>query len=279
MTADISVVVPTFHREQQLAEALASVLGQSGARIEVFVVDDSLEGSARSVVHAARDKRLHYLRNPYPSGGNPSVVRNLALPLASAPLIHFLDDDDLVPAGHYARVGRAFAANADIGLIFGAVQPFGSGPIEQLESEQRYFATSLRLAARCQTLCTPLAFVASLLFVHALLVCGAGIVRREAALALRGFDARLRVREDIDFFAFISRRFGVRFLDETALHYRINSNGSLMHTANQSPEQSERRRRLLEQARSMTNTKYIAHWGYSEYLALRVLARTALKLL
>jgi glycosyltransferase involved in cell wall biosynthesis len=279
MTADISVVVPTFHREQQLAEALASVLSQTGARVEVFVVDDSPEGSAGSVVCAAKDERVRYLRNPHPTGGNPSIVRNLALPLASAPLIHFLDDDDIVPAGHYARVRRAFAANADIGMIFGAVQPFGSGPIDQLESEQRYFSTSLRLAARCQSLHTRLAFVASLLFVHALLVCGAGIVRREAALALRGFDARLRVREDIDFFAFVSRRFGVRFLDEPALHYRISSNGSLMHTANLSPEQSERQRQLLQQARSMTNAKYIASWGYSEYLALQVLARTALRLL
>ena len=279
MAPDISVIIPTFRREAQLAEALASVLGQAGVNVEVFVVDDSPEGSARDVVARCSDKRVNYLQNPKPTGGNPSVVRNLALPLAQAPLIHFLDDDDIVPEGHYARVKAVFDKEPGIGLVFGAIEPFGSGPAAQLQEEREYFAASKRIASRCRALRTPIAFVGALLFVRALLVCSAGVVTRQAAMALGGFDTRLRVREDIDFFAFVARRFGVRFIDDVALRYRINSEGSLLHNANLSSEQLNAQQRLLSEARSTTCAKYVANRGLAEFIALKLFSRTLLRLL
>jgi glycosyltransferase involved in cell wall biosynthesis len=279
MAPDISIIIPTFRREKRLVEALSSVLGQTGVSVEVLVVDDSPEGSARDVVARVHDKRVNYQKNPNPTGGNPSVVRNLALPHARAPLIHFLDDDDIVPEGHYARVKAVFAREPGIGLVFGAIEPFGSGPAEQLRGEQDYFAASRRLALHCRALRTPLAFVGALLFVRALLVCSAGVVTRQAAMALGGFDTRLKVREDVDFFAFVARRFGARFLDDVALRYRISSDGSLMHSTGLTPEQTDARQRLLREARLTTNAKYVESLGYAEFMALKLFSRTVLRLL
>ena len=106
---DISVIIATFRRPKELSEALASVLSQTGVSLEVVVVDDSPEGSAQEVVGNAQDPRVRYLRNPEPTGGFPSVVRNLGWPLAHGAFVHFLDDDDLVPEGHYAAVKAAFS--------------------------------------------------------------------------------------------------------------------------------------------------------------------------
>jgi glycosyltransferase involved in cell wall biosynthesis len=116
---DISVVIPTFRRPKELAETLASVLNQAGVSIEALVVDDSPEGSAQEVVSDARDRRVRYLRNPELTGGLPSIVRNLGWPLAQGTFVHFLDDDDLVPEGHYAAVKAAFAQHRDVGVLFG----------------------------------------------------------------------------------------------------------------------------------------------------------------
>lgn len=51
MSADFSVVIPTFRRPKELKDALASVLSQIGVTLEVFVIDDSPEGSAKGVVN------------------------------------------------------------------------------------------------------------------------------------------------------------------------------------------------------------------------------------
>ena len=103
---DFSVVIPTFRRNRELAEAIASVQRQQGVTLEILVVDDCSTGGARTVVEALNDPRVTYLQNPTPTGGVPSVVRNLAWPGASGSFVHFLDDDDLVPDGHYAASRR-----------------------------------------------------------------------------------------------------------------------------------------------------------------------------
>src|SRR5215475_13260891 len=128
MCVEISVIIPTYRRPRELAESIASALGQAGAVVEIIVVDDSPEGSAREVVEQFQDNRVTYLRNPEPTGGIPSIVRNLGWPRAKGAFVHFLDDDDIVPDGHYRAVKDAFAAHPRVGFIFGRVEPFGIGP-------------------------------------------------------------------------------------------------------------------------------------------------------
>src|SRR5262245_43261401 len=105
---DFSVVIPTFRRPGQLAEALNSVLRQREVTLEILVVDDCPEGSAKNIVEGLQDNRVCYLKNPCPTGGVPSVVRNLAWPVASGRFVHFLDDDDIVPEGYYMTVKAIF---------------------------------------------------------------------------------------------------------------------------------------------------------------------------
>src|SRR5271155_2124124 len=113
---DFSVVIPTFRRPEQLRESIASAIGQRGVKTEVFVIDDSPEGSAEQVVEDFADTRISYVKNPHPTGGRPSVVRNLGWPLAGGSFVHFLDDDDIVEDGHYAAVKSAFEAHPGVGL-------------------------------------------------------------------------------------------------------------------------------------------------------------------
>src|ERR1700759_5612792 len=103
MSVDFSVVIPTCRRIKELPEAIQSVLGQANVTVEVIVVDDCPDGSARQLVEGFHDPRITYLKNGEATGGIPSIVRNAGWPLASGRYVHFLDDDDIVPEGHYAR--------------------------------------------------------------------------------------------------------------------------------------------------------------------------------
>ncbi len=72
MTAiDITTVVPTFRRPQQVGEAVRSALAQEGVSIEVRVIDDSPEGSAREAVEAIGDARVTYSKRDTPRADGP----------------------------------------------------------------------------------------------------------------------------------------------------------------------------------------------------------------
>jgi glycosyltransferase involved in cell wall biosynthesis len=272
MAVDFSVIIPTFRRPRELLEAIASALNQRGVTIEVLVIDDSAEGSAEEPVKGLRDSRVRYVRNPVPTGGMPSKVRNLGWPLASGTFVHFLDDDDAVVEGYYAAVKAAFESRPRVGLVFGRIEPFGSGPTSQLEHERAYFAAVARKSAACRRFGTRWAYVGRMLFDTALLVCSASVVRRQCVVSLRGFDPEIRLLEDADFHIRAMREFGAYFMDRTAVHYRIGS-PSLMHSPNPSKQQLDEE----ETGRRRIRDSYRNERGMLEWYALALFARTLLR--
>jgi glycosyltransferase involved in cell wall biosynthesis len=89
----VSVVIPTYNRPERLSNAIRSVLSQTEADFEVFVVDDGSRDTAPGdVVRAFGDARLKYVRLPVSRG--PAAARNAGVARASAPYVAFLDDDD-----------------------------------------------------------------------------------------------------------------------------------------------------------------------------------------
>jgi len=274
LSVDFSVVIPTFRRPRELVEAIASVLRQRDVTLEVFVIDDSPEGSAEATVAQTRDSRISYLRNPSPTGGIPSVVRNIGWPMTKGTFVHFLDDDDIVTEGHYAAVKAAFAANPSIGLVFGRIEPFGDGPVSQLDHERRYFAEAARKAVLSARFGPRLAFTGRMLFEMALLVCSSSVIRRPCLERLGGFDPSIRLMEDADFHVRAMRECGVLFIDRAAIRYRVGS-PSLMHSPNPTQDQKLGERLGHQQM----HAKYRKKYGALEFYALALFTRTILKMI
>jgi GT2 family glycosyltransferase len=274
MPVDFSVVLPTFRRPQQLADAIGSVLRQTGVSIEILVVDDSEEGSAQRVVNGIGDARVRYLRNPKPTGGVPSVVRNLGWPLAYGAFVHFLDDDDIVPDGHYAAVKALFSERPDIGVVFGRIEPFGNALPAQMQHEIQFFRDAARRALFCARFGTRWGFTGCMLFRRTMLVCSAAIIRLECLRALGGFDPLIRIGEDTDFYGRAIRHFGAHFMDRTVLRFHVGG-PSLMHaeTAGSAWESQQ-----LAEARKRTRARYRAEWGALEYYAIKFFTHTVLRL-
>jgi len=266
VSVDFSVVIPTFRRPEPLTAALQSVLSQAGVTVEVFIVDDSPEGSALGAVTALSDARVIYLRNPQPTGGVPGIVRNLAWPWARGRYVHFLDDDDRVPEGHYAAAKAAFEAHPNIGVLFGRVAPFGESAA-QVEHEERYFARAARRALFSRWFGARWAFAGRMLFGETMLVCSAALVRRECIDPLNGFDPDSRLVEDVDFYGRAIRRFGVYFMDRIALHYRVGV--SLIHRPGVQA--------TIEQSYRLMHDNYRAQWGRLDFILLKLFTRTLLR--
>ena len=256
----ISVVIAACDRPQTLGVSINSALA-SGEDVEIIVMDDSPTRSARPIVEALRHPAVHYHANPAPTGGRPAVVRNLGWRLAKGEFVHFLDDDDIVDPGHYGRAQAAFAAS-DVGVVFGRIEPFGDAEVD-LTHERRYFNDAQRRSIRCSHFGPRWGFTAAMLFRSTLLVCGAGMVRRTLIPAIEGFDERLPILEDVDFYMRAIRAGGARFIDMPALEYRIGP--SLMRAPNRQPK--------IDESYQMTHARYRAQHGLVEFFCLKLAAK------
>ncbi len=94
----ISVIVPTFQRNDLLPRALDSIFAQTWPNVEVVVVDDNIPGSqweadTKKVLEPYLNKdNFLYLKTTGKTGGGAS--RNYAIKHCHGEYIAFLDDDD-----------------------------------------------------------------------------------------------------------------------------------------------------------------------------------------
>lgn len=114
----LSVIIPVFNGAATLPAALASVVSQQGARLEIIVVDDgSVDGSA----DIARCTGTEIVCVSQPNQG-PAAARNRGLQLAHGDYISFLDADDYWPADRVWHHMTLFQENPDAGIVIGATQ-------------------------------------------------------------------------------------------------------------------------------------------------------------
>jgi glycosyltransferase involved in cell wall biosynthesis len=259
MNPQISVIIPTFRRPEPLIEAIESVLAQKGVVCEIRVVDDCPQGSAEEVVAPYFDRGLVYQRSPAPSGGRPAQVRNLGWQGAKAEIIHFLDDDDLVPDGYYADALKVFAERPDIGVVFGKVEPFGKMDVS---GERDYFDRAHRRARKYQRM-GKIGFSAAMFFQETLLVCSAAMIRKRCVAEIDGFSSGPVIAEDVDFYARAIRKFGAVLLDRTSIYYRIGP--SIMRLPDRQP--------LIEESYRDIQSRYRQEHGSVDYFAMKTFAK------
>jgi len=95
LSLSASVVIPAYNSGRFLGPALDSVRSQSRDDYEILVVDDGSTDDTREV--ARRHPRVRLFEQ---SHGGASAARNLAVREAQAPIIAFLDSDDLWHRDH-----------------------------------------------------------------------------------------------------------------------------------------------------------------------------------
>jgi glycosyltransferase involved in cell wall biosynthesis len=97
----VTVVIATYNRSAVLRHALASVLRQSYARLEVLVVGDACTDDSGEVVRSFGDPRVRWINLPVNSGSQ-SGPNQAGLSEARGELIAYLGHDDLWRRDHVA---------------------------------------------------------------------------------------------------------------------------------------------------------------------------------
>jgi glycosyltransferase involved in cell wall biosynthesis len=119
----VAAVIPAFDAEPYLAEAIESVLAQTSPAAEVLVVDDGSRDRTAAIAARYEDRGVRLFRQQNRGAG---AARNRGATLTTAPILAFLDADDLWPRDRLERLLAVLAANHALDGVIGDVECFPS---------------------------------------------------------------------------------------------------------------------------------------------------------
>ncbi len=201
----VSVVIAAYNRADTLPAAIESVRAQTRADWEIVVGDDASTDDTPRVLRAlaAREPRCRWVRLPRNRGAG--AARNAAIRLARGPWVAILDADD---AWDPEKLERQLAA---VESSSGAVWSYHGVRLRR----QGDLVGELRPHPR---------WVTRLLATDGEVIHTSVLYRRDALLALGGFDETLRRSQDWDLFLRLLRQYGPRAcvrLEEVLATYQL----------------------------------------------------------
>lgn len=207
----VSVVIPAFNASAFVGEAIGSVLAEEGPRSEIIVVDDGSTDGTADVAKGFPEVRLISRPN-----GGIGAARNTGLRFVRAPLVAFLDADDIWPRGRLTALLEGLAPDVD--AVFGQAVQFGEAREETVPQSA--------------------------------LVAGTMLIRREVIGRIGEFREELKVGEFVDWWA-RAEEAGVRSrqIDEVVLRRRIHRTNTGILQAGSRVEYTRVLRAALERRR------------------------------
>lgn len=144
----VSIGMPVFNGGPFVAEAIETLLAQSHDDFELIISDNaSTDGTAEICrEHAARDHRLHYLRNPENIG--PVANFNRVLSLARGEYFMWASHDDMWHPTYVERCLAGFPVDPTIVLVGTAAELIDASTGERIVADPGISTIGLRADER-----------------------------------------------------------------------------------------------------------------------------------
>ncbi len=215
MSPEISIVIAAHEAEATIRETLESVFLQEGVGFEVIVVDDGSRDRTGTIARALRDARLSVMTT---ANHGVSRARNTGLWLARAPLVLFLDADDLLLPGALSAMVRAMDADPERVACLAGFRKF-------VGSWREPRSAALERLSRVPETDTLKHLIGKNFIVNGGTLC----VRSRVAREVGGYDASLKLGEDWEFWCRLAERGDFLPLRDTiVLLYRQSPAGAQM---------------------------------------------------
>ncbi|MDR1450847.1 MAG: glycosyltransferase family 2 protein [Helicobacteraceae bacterium] len=193
----VSIIIPTYKRQNLLQRAVKSALSQTYKNIEVLICDDEKSAATKAIAEsiAKNDNRLRYLENVRIKGA--CGARNTGIYAAQGEIVALFDDDDEILSGaiesfiNLDLYGRAFAY-----AWHNRIYENGKIKLSNNPSDIDYE----KLAKAGQNIANSMLCVA-----------------RGNLVAIGGFDETLSACQDYDLCLRLTKRFGSAVLAPNAL--------------------------------------------------------------
>jgi len=203
MPPAVSVVMAVFNGDRYLPETLASLRAQTFADFEIIVVDDgSTDDTARILADfAGQDGRCRIITQ---TNQGQVAARNLGAAQAAAPLLAWLDADDVAEPERLAKQTDYLRVHPEIAALGSALRIIDATSTEL--SVQPYPVGSVAVANR--------------MLEESALAHSAVMMRREVFLKIGGYRSAFLHAEDYDLWLRLLDRYAADNLPEPLVRYR-----------------------------------------------------------
>ncbi len=182
-TPEVSVIIPTFNRENVLKRAIDSVLNQSYRDFELIIVDDASTDNTETMIKTIKDSRIRCVR--LNTNGGPAKARNEGVRIAEGKYIAFQDSDDFWRTEKLQKQVDFLEKNPEYPFVFckiiGKEEPYTLIPPENSFDTEEYEHGFLDILLISNKIGTPSMMMKKSLFEE-----------------LGGFNSKLRTMEDWD---------------------------------------------------------------------------------
>lgn len=208
ITPVVSVVMPSMNQANFLAEAVRSVLQQEGPVTELVVMDGGSDDGSQALLADLANEfpgRLRWASGP---DGGPAEAVNEAVRRTRAPLVGWLNSDDLYAPGAIARAAAHLTSRADHVMVYGHGDHVdGEGVFIERYPSRPPTAPLSEWVDGCH-ICQPTAFF-----------------RRAAFDAVGGLDSGFRASFDYELWLRLFKAYprGVGFIDEVQACSRLHA--------------------------------------------------------
>lgn len=111
----VSVVIPTYNREQVVGKTIKSVLNQTIQDYEIIVVDDGSVDNTKKIIEQFKSDKIKYF---FQHNQGAQAARNAGLSKATGKYIGFLDSDDWWLPTFLEESIKEFDKDDEVGCVY-----------------------------------------------------------------------------------------------------------------------------------------------------------------
>ena len=205
----VSVIIPTYNREEFITETINSVLNQTYKDFEIIVVDDGSTDNTKLKLESFKSNiKLIEQKN-----SERAIATNNGVKNSSGEYIAFLDSDDIWIKDKLEKQVKLLDSNSDVVLTYGQclrINEYG----EEIQSAKR------QLQGFSGDVFTNL-------LMRNFISSPTPMIRREYLETTRGFQTKYIPYEDWEFWIRFSLLGKFSFSGEPFAYYRIHKNQSV----------------------------------------------------
>jgi hypothetical protein len=209
----VSVVMPSLNQARYISTAARSVLAQTGPDVELLVMDGGSDDGSLSLLAGLATEYPGRVRWWSVPDGGPAEAVNAAVREAAAPVIGWLNSDDVYVPGAIARAFDHLLQRPTEVMVYGHGEHIDGRGAVLSRYPTLYPDTSLQAFADGCFICQPTAFF-----------------RRDAFLAVGGLDTTLQAAFDFDLWLrmFQAYRGRISFIDTVQAQSRLHEGSITM---------------------------------------------------